>query len=261
MRSVYEAENSVEAHMVLNLLALEGIEGRVDGEYLQGGMGELQAIGLVQVMVEDDDYDRANKIVQDWDAKQPRKTLSKPPSKSHRSMVTFCFGTILGVSIMALVYNTPVTEDGIDYNGDGILDEVWTYANYRNRRMESDRNLDGEVDAIYRSNQKGIISSGELDNDFDGEFETELEFRNGNVSAEYRDTNQDGEFDLIYRFRFGELLQGSLIDPETRRVRKIQTFENGRLVSAQVDTDDDGVLDTEVAYDIFEEPIETSLIK
>lgn len=67
MKCVYSAATSIEAYMVLNLLEQEGIQGRVDGEYLQGGMGELQAFGLVRVMVGDDDFGRAQNVVEVWE--------------------------------------------------------------------------------------------------------------------------------------------------------------------------------------------------
>lgn len=44
MKCVFTASTGVEAHMVLNLLEQEGIEGRIEGEYLQGGVGDLQAM-------------------------------------------------------------------------------------------------------------------------------------------------------------------------------------------------------------------------
>ncbi|GMW06630.1 MAG: hypothetical protein AMXMBFR8_14270 [Nevskiales bacterium] len=49
MKRIYEAANAIEAHMIVHLLGQAGIEGRVEGEYLQGGVGELPAVGLVGV--------------------------------------------------------------------------------------------------------------------------------------------------------------------------------------------------------------------
>jgi hypothetical protein len=68
MKCVFEASNTLDAYMIFNLLLQEGIQGRVDGEYLAGGIGELQAINLVRVMVAADDYDQAIKIIREWEA-------------------------------------------------------------------------------------------------------------------------------------------------------------------------------------------------
>jgi hypothetical protein len=51
MRRVFEASSGLDAHMILNLLQQQGITGRIEGEYLQGGIGELQAMGFVRVLV------------------------------------------------------------------------------------------------------------------------------------------------------------------------------------------------------------------
>jgi Putative prokaryotic signal transducing protein len=69
MRLIYEAPNTVEAHMILNLLEQAGLSARIDGEYLQGGIGELQVVGVVRVMVEEYDYPAAKLIIEEWDAK------------------------------------------------------------------------------------------------------------------------------------------------------------------------------------------------
>ena len=45
MTRVFHAANSIEAHMVLHLLEQAGITGDLEGEYLQGGVGELPAGG------------------------------------------------------------------------------------------------------------------------------------------------------------------------------------------------------------------------
>ncbi len=69
MKCVYEASNALDAYMIFNLLTQEGIQGRVDGEHLVGGIGEIQAINLVRVMVPDEEFDRAREIIRDWEAR------------------------------------------------------------------------------------------------------------------------------------------------------------------------------------------------
>lgn len=73
MKMVYEAANSVDAHMMLNLLEAEGFEGRVDGEFLQGGAGGLPAFGMVSVSVLDHHYDKARKFVVNWEQAQQQQ--------------------------------------------------------------------------------------------------------------------------------------------------------------------------------------------
>lgn len=95
MISVFEAANSLEAHMILNLLEQEGIHGRIDGEYLQGGIGELQVIGLVRVMVEEADMTLARAVIGTWESQQieaaPEATHARFPCAS-----AFVLGAVLG---------------------------------------------------------------------------------------------------------------------------------------------------------------------
>ena len=68
MMVVYNASNSIEAYLIKNLLAQQEIPAYVFGDYLQGGVGEIPAIGLVTVNVSDSDYINAKKIVDAWNA-------------------------------------------------------------------------------------------------------------------------------------------------------------------------------------------------
>ena len=68
MMVAYHASNSIEAYLIKNLLEQQEIAAYVFGDYLQGGVGEIPAIGLVTVNVSDSDYTRAKEIVDEWDA-------------------------------------------------------------------------------------------------------------------------------------------------------------------------------------------------
>ena len=70
MTSVYEASHSVEAHMIKHLLEQGGLKAFVQGEYLQGAMGELPVTGLVRVMVNDEDYQEAREIIELWESSE-----------------------------------------------------------------------------------------------------------------------------------------------------------------------------------------------
>lgn len=63
---VYNASNSIEAHLIKNLLEQQEVPAYVFGDYLQGGVGEIQAIGLVTVNVSDSDHTKAKEIIDAW---------------------------------------------------------------------------------------------------------------------------------------------------------------------------------------------------
>lgn len=65
---VYNASNSLDAHMIKSLLEQQEIPAYIQGEYLQGGVGEVPAIGLVKVVVNNDHYDSAREIITEWES-------------------------------------------------------------------------------------------------------------------------------------------------------------------------------------------------
>jgi putative signal transducing protein len=68
VKIVYRAENIIDANLVKAALAEAGIEAFVSGEYLTGGVGQLPAMDLVNVMIADADIERAAPIVEAIDA-------------------------------------------------------------------------------------------------------------------------------------------------------------------------------------------------
>lgn len=107
MIKVYDASNSIEAHMIANLLEQEGIEARVDGEYLQGGIGDLQAIDMIRVMVSEESYPAAQNIIKTFEAKQPKDEAAYNARHSNYALVTtgLCLiSFLLGVISATLMF-------------------------------------------------------------------------------------------------------------------------------------------------------------
>lgn len=63
MRTVYDAANVIDAHLVRQALEAEGIPAFVRGEALTGGIGELGVFGLVAVMVPEAAWPQARDVV------------------------------------------------------------------------------------------------------------------------------------------------------------------------------------------------------
>jgi hypothetical protein len=111
--SVFEASSGLEAHMILNLLEQAGIKGRIEGEHLQGGVGELQAMNYVRVLVSERDVDEALNIIRDWESVQPSPDQRPNESGSVESrgrntsrfsnLDSFLLGIVCGVLVMYLV--------------------------------------------------------------------------------------------------------------------------------------------------------------
>lgn len=68
MKTVFDASSNIEAHLVMHQLQQAGLEAIIQGEFLQGGIGELPAAGNIRVLVGEDDVDEARQVIADWDA-------------------------------------------------------------------------------------------------------------------------------------------------------------------------------------------------
>jgi hypothetical protein len=113
MTTVFEAAHAVEAHMVLNLLQQQGVAGRIEGEYLQGAIGQLPARGLVRVVVDDEDLAAARAIVAAFEAEQPSDATSRAPAQAAPSRwAWFLAGVLLGALAAAAMLRQPVAPGG-----------------------------------------------------------------------------------------------------------------------------------------------------
>ena len=104
MKLLYEAANAVEAHMIVNLLEQSELTARIDGEFLQGGVGELQAFGVVRVMIDDTDYDQAIEIIKLWESKTAQSdeimpTISIGSVKFQYFILGIVIGFVFGVAV------------------------------------------------------------------------------------------------------------------------------------------------------------------
>lgn len=67
MRTLYNAGNAVEAQILRDVLAQEGVETLVLGAALQGAVGLLPAGEPVRLMVDEADWERGRAIVARWE--------------------------------------------------------------------------------------------------------------------------------------------------------------------------------------------------
>jgi len=254
MKTVFEASSGLEAHMIANLLQQQDIECRIDGEYLQGGVGELQAMNIVRVLVDESDCNKALAVINEWDSTRIDSSDAHTPTNRSSGTVTgILFGLLIGAGATFWAYNSPVTEAGIDHNNDGQLDEKYLYKDNRIFRVEIDRNLDGNTDAISYYNRKGMIYKSEADDNFDGIYETTYKYRRGNAHSQESDINQDGSIDYVAYFSNGLLTEIEITGPEPGSPRKKQIYKMNKLVAAEFDSNGDGFYDITYEYDYYEE--------
>jgi hypothetical protein len=249
MKTLYEAANAVEAHMLRDLLEQEGITAQVQGEYLQSGIGELPAAGLVRLTVDEADFPQARALVERWDAAQPSEPTMAPPRSPSRLWVGLLLGLALGIGGTWGYLRTPVAANGIDHDGDGLLDETWTFApSGRVLTATLDRNLDKKPDHVTHYDARGLTASAEADDDFDGVFESRMTFRDNNIETTTVDTDGDGFADLHWQHEHGVSTSAAHIHPTTGLPLRVEHLRLGQLTHADVDTDRDGRLDRRQTY-------------
>ena len=68
------------------------------------------------------------------------------------------------------------------------------------------------------------------------------------------DTNRDSEIDYVVEFgKNGLDYKATIFNPKTKLIKKIQHYKMSKLVSAELDTNDDGKLDILISYNFAEE--------
>lgn len=63
MRVLYRAENLIDAHLIRHALEAAEIACFVSGQYSTGAIGELPVLGLVNVLVDDNDFEAAETVI------------------------------------------------------------------------------------------------------------------------------------------------------------------------------------------------------
>ena len=100
MKCVFHARDGIEAHMLADLLDQVGIMAQVQGDMLQGAVGELPAAGLASVWVAESDESRAREVIAEFETSQPADTVQAARPEAQRS---FSQGLLLGMVIGAVV--------------------------------------------------------------------------------------------------------------------------------------------------------------
>ena len=250
MKVVYTAESVAEGRMIADLLEREGVKANIEGEYLAGGAGGLPAQGMVRVVVDERDYDGAERIIGAW-REAPDNNVEALPRTKRSGLVIFLLGLITGGALTWWALRSPYAENPVDLDGNGIADETWLYVGDYPRRVEYDRNQDGRVDAYYVYDRRGLIKEYHHDSGFDGSFDLSSRFQNGwPVRTEF-DVDGDGRFDSTEYSKFGEMEHFDVLDPRTGEPRT-RTYSCGtKIVAADIDEDGDGTFDRSIVYDYY----------
>ena len=71
MQRIYVPQDLLEAELLVGVLASEGVEAHLAGRHLLGAVGELPALGLLALVVEDEDAEHARRLIAGYNAAAP----------------------------------------------------------------------------------------------------------------------------------------------------------------------------------------------
>lgn len=71
MQRIHEPADLMEAQMLISMLRSEGVDVYLQGADLIGGMGELPALGLLGLMVEDEHAQHARELITGYQQATP----------------------------------------------------------------------------------------------------------------------------------------------------------------------------------------------
>lgn len=186
---------------------------------------------------------------------------SSPERKNNRHIIWGFVGLLCGVVLGILITLNRSSAENLesctmehDDNGDGKSDAFYHYERGVIVRAEHDRNFDGKPDywVWYRD---GIESRGEIDDDFDGKIDGWYTCMFGNKWFSKHDVDKNGVPDVFQHFEH-DIVKIAVWRPnETRNPTRIDFYEKAVKVRELRDTSDDGLLDTMVTFDAFENQV------
>lgn len=255
MKYVYSPSNSVEAHMIVHLLAQSDIQAFIHGEALSGATGDLPLHDLIKIGVVDEDYDRAREIILEWEKQNPSESISAGERNASASMVLLA--AVLGIILGALVSVqwTDIEEKfrdnevEADTNNDGKTDIIYYYKSSKSSYAEyirTDTNFDGKFDEITYFDEHGAITSNKQDIDYNGTLETMSRYEKGILVSSETDSDGDGKADIFWDVR---LKQQKILDLKTGEAARIWYMNDFWVEAADFDADSDGFLETHETYD------------
>lgn len=162
-------------------------------------------------------------------------------------------GLVIGLNRNNTENRTSSTVE-FDNNGDGKADATFHYDRGVIIRTVHDRNFDGKPD-FFEWYKEGIVSRAESDDDFDGKIDGWFTCRNGNWWLSKHDTDRNGVPDVFQYFDHGVIRMAVWRPNESGKPLRIEWYERAVKAKELRDTTGDGLLDTVVMFDVFENQV------
>jgi len=105
MRTVYDAADITEAHILSGLLKARDIQTYIGGYYLQGGIGELATMDFITIQVDEKDLRQALEIIAEYEnseGEQSKPGMEKKPVP-YCSLYTKIFVSVLSFTFIMII--------------------------------------------------------------------------------------------------------------------------------------------------------------
>ncbi len=276
MKTIRTFVNAAEAGFAGSLLESAGIRTLLKGEQ-SFMMTPGLATGGIQLQVEDEDVDRAVRLLdKGFDAvteesRSDTEAETETPAAMEHAPVPRKAGRRRGhlglmvVGAMALglmaygvhqwdLYHPPQPRDA-DFDHDGRPDHFYVYRDDGTLlRILVDHNGDGAVDEWITYDREGNAEHTERDTNFDARPDVWSFYENGEIQSRQRDTDFDGVPDWFGTYEHGLIVREDCRPGDSTVVVRRHIFVNAVLREEQVDEDRDGKFDYRILYDAFGTP-------
>jgi hypothetical protein len=217
-----------QAHLARSLLESEGIAAEVLDEGTAVSAPYLLMSTGIRLAVADEDAGRAREILE---------LPPEAPTPGHSGR-----GGGLWIGIVLVVAIGSILVLGIRQRASGIQaipGEV----------IEMDRNGDGRVDHRTEYDPRGRPLRTFEDDNFDGRWSSRYEFGAGMVTRSEHDLDFNGVFDSVVEYRYGLPHIETVRPGGTGHPLFRHEFRHGRLAVTWSDPDRDGAWDERIVYD------------
>ena len=256
--------NEAEAKIALLNLESEGINAHIHKDDCGGLFPQLQITEGVQLFVDINDIEKAERILNEIQAEKEEDTkIIEVPNKSAMWRVFFV-GVIAGAFLSTMIFmllNKDVSIKNanleFDINEDGNPDEFHYYEKGMLVKIVEDRNYDGKPDQWYYFDSDRMARS-ESDDNFDGSVDGWAHYKDTNNFTVKYDFDFDGTTDATYYYEDGIKQRVDWHPGNSALIARRQIFKNSIKVIEYIDDNNDGSFDIVVNFDAFETEVSRS---
>lgn len=181
-----------------------------------------------------------------------------------KAVLLLCVGALLGVPLgmqwqkSVAAHATFILE--YDDNGDGRIDNIFSYREGVLESAKLDSNFDGRFD-YFDHFTNGLITRSEFDTNFDDQIDRKGTYRHGRTFLWESNLDANPASDAFEYYEAGQLKLIVFRPNDGTRVTRLDYFNRGYKTQELRDKDGDGLFEHARSFDEFEELIKEEIVK